>query len=97
MKRFYRLFEISGAVHLSEDKGLLFTFFWGVQSALVYYGFGLKWTIAYFVVLTISTTLAMKMRGRHGQNLEDVRVFFALMGKNDFKRYLLEKWPDIEV
>ncbi len=76
---------------------LLFTLFWGVQSALVYYGFGLKWTMAYLMVLTISATLAVKMRGRYGQNLEDVRVFFKLMRKNDLKRYLLDKRRDIEV
>jgi hypothetical protein len=45
VKIFCRRFEIGGAEHLPEDKGLLFTLFWGVQSALVYYGFGLKWTI----------------------------------------------------
>jgi hypothetical protein len=37
------------------------------------------------------------MRGRHGQSLEDVSVFFTLMRKNDLKRYLLEKWRDVEV
>lgn len=47
--------------------------------------------------LTISATLAVKMRGRHGQSLEDVSVFFTLMRKNDLKRYLLEKWRDVEV
>ena len=82
---FYRRFEISGAEYLPEGKGLIFPLFWGMQSALVYYGFGLKWTIAYLMVLTISTTLAVKMRGRHGQNLEEVRVFFTLMRKNDLK------------
>ncbi|MCP3952587.1 MAG: hypothetical protein GY697_10290 [Desulfobacterales bacterium] len=89
------------------ESGPVFTFIWGVQSALVYYGFGLKWAMAYLVALMISITLAVKMRGRHGQNLEDARVFFTLMRENDLNDTCLKSgtilqfssrncydWPD---
>ena len=55
------------------------------------------WAMLYVVVLAVSTSIAVIIRGSYGQNIEDIRVFFMLIRKNDLKHYLLEKRRDIEV
>ena len=53
--------------------------------------------IAYVVMLALSSALAVRMRGRYGQIIEDIRVFMMLMRKNQLKDYLLEKRRELEI
>ena len=76
---------------------LLFALFWGVQSHLVYRNFGLQWSLIYFSSLFIGGALALTLRGEYSKAIENLKVFFLFMRKQDLKKYLETKRHELEV
>ncbi len=77
--------------------GLLFTFFWGIQTFGIYHWLGLRWMLIYIAALLVSAAFAIRTQHRYTQILEDIRVFIMLVRKTKLKDYLLEKRREIEV
>lgn len=76
--------------------GGLFLLFWGAQIAVMYYWFGLNWSLIYLISLIISATVALRMRGQTQFIKEDIKVFFLLVRKKKVKQFLIEKRQEIE-
>ncbi len=75
----------------------LLSIFWGFQSYLVYRWFGLSWTMVYFVVLIVSSSVAVAMRDEYSRILNNLRVFFTFARKQQLKQYLIHKRHELEV
>jgi 1-acyl-sn-glycerol-3-phosphate acyltransferase len=76
---------------------VFFSFFWGIQSFLVYQNFGLSWTALYLVSVLAGSAVALAIRGEKRRILDNIRVFFVFMRKRDLKQYLQQKRQDLEV
>jgi 1-acyl-sn-glycerol-3-phosphate acyltransferase len=75
---------------------LLFTLFWTVQSYLMFYFFGLAWMIGYIITLTVSSTLALMVRGELRRIRENIRVFLLFVRRRELKTYLQNKRQELE-
>lgn len=75
----------------------VFSIFWGIQSHLVYRNFGLQWSLVYLGSLFFSAALALSLRGEYRRTLENLKVFFLFLRKQDLKSYLETKRRELEI
>ncbi|MEJ2691445.1 MAG: lysophospholipid acyltransferase family protein [Candidatus Thiodiazotropha sp.] len=75
----------------------LFSLFWGSQVSLVFYYLGWKWMLLYIITLTVSSSVALLVRGEKRIMLENIRVFLLFLRKRDLKSYLRNKRQELEM
>jgi len=75
----------------------LISVFWVFQSYLVYRWFGLSWVVVYFIVLVVSSCVAIAMRDEYSRILNNLKVFFTFVRKQQLKQYLIHKRHELEV
>lgn len=75
----------------------MFGLFWGLQSYYVWQTHGLKWVILYMASILIGSMVALTLRGEYRRTLENLKVFFLFLRKQDLKTYLETKRHDLEV
>lgn len=74
-----------------------FAFFWGMQSFAVYYFWGLWPAVAYALSLPIASAVALRLGRGRKWILENVRVFFLFLRKEEVRRYLQIKREELEI
>lgn len=75
----------------------VFSLFWGLQCYYIFQTYGLKWVIIYAISIFIGAVVALSLRGEYKRTLENLKVFFLFMRKQDLKSYLETKRHDLEV
>ncbi|MES9941360.1 MAG: 1-acyl-sn-glycerol-3-phosphate acyltransferase [Candidatus Thiodiazotropha sp. 6PLUC2] len=73
-----------------------FTFFWGLQTFLVFNYYGWKWMLLYISTLVVSSAVALLVRGEKQRILENIRVFLLFLRKRNLKAYLRHKRQELE-
>ncbi len=75
---------------------LFFSFFWVVQTQLIYNHYGFNSAIVYIVLLIPSSLTALVINREQTQIIDNLRVFFVLLKRGGLRRYLLKKRRNIE-
>jgi len=74
----------------------LFIAFWGLQTYLAYVFIGLYFSLIYFISLVPASLVALVIWHEHAKIIDNLRVFFILIKKKGFRRYLIKKRKIIE-
>lgn len=75
---------------------VFFSIFWGLQIYLVFHYFNWGWMLVYIVTLFIGSAIALLVRGEKKRIMENIRVFFLFMRRQDLKAYLRHKRQELE-
>ena len=76
---------------------VVFSLFWGIQSHIIYRYFGIQWSLLYLSSLLLSASVALSLRGEYRRTLENLKVFFLFLRKQDLKSYLETKRRELEI
>jgi 1-acyl-sn-glycerol-3-phosphate acyltransferase len=73
-----------------------FSVFWAAQTAAAWRSWGAPWALAYAASLLPTTMLALYMRRERERILDNMRVFFLFLRRDDLRQFLLRQRRDLE-
>ncbi len=74
----------------------MLSFFWLLQSCLVYHYHGTDLALLYALSLPVATSVVLLLRERRQRILRDINVFFLFLRQRDLRPYLLERRRELE-